>query len=343
MFLLILRIFVISEAFTLLRGVPIFEPVGCYLDSGISPRPMPLLLKDFRPEMNWNNIEAVIKQCASLAYNRSLSYFGLRYYGQCWSGATADQTYSRDGPDKRCVRGVGLESTYFVYKFYDYSHQVPGCNMVWKAQDNFCFLVSVNYSSTENKMKEYCQKNEGDLYYATNKSAFRLLEQFLYTIVSSANGGKSSQCIVVGLLNASSFSKLPLTQQNKSNSMTHICATRLPSQWKLQGCLVNSCDHLCIAPRDISPVSGTFIQHATDAAFTGHMITSLLVDDVAVCARECLLYRNCVSFNFEYLPTGGRELMSSGRVCELNDEIRDNCWAKFHRRNNYKYYERLQL
>lgn len=51
------------------------------------------------------------------------SYFGLRYYGQCWSGATADQTYSRDGPDKRCVRGVGLESTYFVYKFYDYSHQ----------------------------------------------------------------------------------------------------------------------------------------------------------------------------------------------------------------------------
>lgn len=47
------------------------------------------------------------------------SYFGLRYYGQCWSGATADQTYSRDGPDKRCVRGVGQESTYFVYKFYD--------------------------------------------------------------------------------------------------------------------------------------------------------------------------------------------------------------------------------
>ena len=59
----------------LVLGVPIFEPVGCYLDSGTSPRPMPLLLKDFRPEMNWNNIEAVIKQCASLAYNRSLRLF----------------------------------------------------------------------------------------------------------------------------------------------------------------------------------------------------------------------------------------------------------------------------
>lgn len=146
---------------------------------------------------------------------------------------------------------------------------VPGCNMVWKAQDNFCFLVSANYSSTENKLKEYCQKNEGDLYYATNKSAFRLLEQFLYTIVSNANGGKSSQCIVVGLLNASSFSNLPLTQQNKSNSMTHICATRLPSQWKLQGCLVNSCDHLCIAPRGEGIDIEISVFHFTKGRFPG--------------------------------------------------------------------------
>lgn len=141
--------------------------------------------------------------------------------------------------------------------------------MVWKAQDNFCFLVSANYSSTENKVKEYCQKNEGDLYYATNKSAFRLLEQFLYTIVSNANGGKSSQCIVVGLLNVSSFSNLPLTQHNKSNSMTHICATRLPSQWKLQGCLVNSCDHLCIAPRGEGIDIEISVFHFTKGRFPG--------------------------------------------------------------------------
>lgn len=53
-------------------GVPIFEPVGCFLDSGTSPRPMPLLLRDFRPEMNWNNIDAVIEQCAGLTHNKSL-------------------------------------------------------------------------------------------------------------------------------------------------------------------------------------------------------------------------------------------------------------------------------
>ena len=52
-----------------------------------------------------------------------LSYFGLKYYGQCWSGATAGKTYSRDGPAESCVKGVGVESTFFVYKFYDYSYQ----------------------------------------------------------------------------------------------------------------------------------------------------------------------------------------------------------------------------
>ncbi|KAJ7327711.1 hypothetical protein OS493_026589 [Desmophyllum pertusum] len=125
MFLSIAGIVVLLELFSMLQAVPIFESVGCFLDSGISPRPMPLLLKDFRQEMNWNNIEAVIELCGGLAHNKSLSYFGLQYYGQCWSGATAGQTYSRDGPAETCVRGVGLESTYFVYKFYDYGDQVP--------------------------------------------------------------------------------------------------------------------------------------------------------------------------------------------------------------------------
>ena len=54
-------------------------------------------------------------------YFFEFSYFGLKYYGQCWSGENAGQAYSRDGPAASCVRGVGVESTYFVYKFHDYS------------------------------------------------------------------------------------------------------------------------------------------------------------------------------------------------------------------------------
>lgn len=125
---------------------------------------------------------------------------------------------------------------------------VPGCNAAWKAQNDFCFLVTSKYSSAENEMKNYCQESGGQLMHATNKSTFRLLEQFLYAIQSSSDS-TSTQCIVTGPANASSFSTLPLVQQSVSNSTTNICAIRSSNQWKLQGCNVNSCDDLCIAPR----------------------------------------------------------------------------------------------
>ena len=90
-------------------------------------------------------------------------------------------------------------------------------------------------------------------------------------------------------------------------------------------------------------MAGTFVQHAIDSAVAGHVITRMLVDGVTMCARECVLYRNCVSFNYEYVPTAGRELPSSGMICELNDETRDSCNGQFYRRNGYKYYERLNM
>ena len=48
-------------------GIPLYEPVGCFQDSGATPRPLPRLLQDYRPHMNWNDIEAVIQHCAALA------------------------------------------------------------------------------------------------------------------------------------------------------------------------------------------------------------------------------------------------------------------------------------
>lgn len=125
---------------------------------------------------------------------------------------------------------------------------VPGCDVAWKAQNDFCFLVTANYSSTENGIKEYCRKNGGELLYAANKSTFRLLEQFLYTIQSSSESNPS-QCIVTGPANTSSLSTLPLIEQSVSDTITDICAVRSSRQWKLKGCNANSCDHLCMAPR----------------------------------------------------------------------------------------------
>ena len=86
-------------------------------------------------------------------------------------------------------------------------------------------------------------------------------------------------------------------------------------------------------------MAGTLIQLATDASITGHVITRLLVDDVIACARECLLYLNCLSINYEYKPTASREFPNLGMICELNDETKND--AHIHRRDGYKYYERF--
>ena len=125
---------------------------------------------------------------------------------------------------------------------------VPGCHAAWKAQYNLCFILTSKSSSNWNAMKTQCQDSGGELMRAANKSTFRLLEQFLYTIQLNSES-PLSQCLVTGPVNTSSFSTLPLVKESVSNSTTHICAIRSSNQWKLQGCSVNSCDELCIAPR----------------------------------------------------------------------------------------------
>ena len=125
---------------------------------------------------------------------------------------------------------------------------VLGCNAAWKAQNDFCFTVTSKHSSAGNEMKNYCQESGEQLMHATDKSTFRLLEQFLYTIQTSSDSSLT-QCIVAGSANTSSLSTLPLDKQSVSNGTTHICAIRSSDQWKLQGCSVNGCDELCIAPR----------------------------------------------------------------------------------------------
>ena len=67
--------------------------------------------------MTFQRIKYVFVFISSL----DISYFGLQNYGECWSGETAGQTYSRDGQAENCRSGVGLsQSTFFVYKFHDY-------------------------------------------------------------------------------------------------------------------------------------------------------------------------------------------------------------------------------
>lgn len=329
-------ILILDTKFSSTAATPVYEPIGCFSNRGISPHPMSLLLKDFRPDMNWNEIDSVVKRCANLAHEKRLRYFGLKYYGECWSGETADQTYNRDGPSEACVRGVGQRSSYFVYKFYDYGDKSPGCKDTWKGQDNVCFQLQASRTLTRTaETVSYCNET---LAPTVTERGVRLVEQFLY-ILNLNSQSNFSRCLVIGKVNTSSCSTLPSFTGLSIGNATLTCAVRERSKWNVQSCNGSECGYLSIAPRDINPVSGSFVQHATDASIIGHVIKRLLVDDAVSCARECLLYLNCQSINYEYKPTANPESIHLGMICELNDNTSTD--VHFQPRFGYKYYERL--
>ena len=44
-----------------------YEPVGCFHDSAVEPRPLPELLGNFRSELDWQDVKSVVDKCAELA------------------------------------------------------------------------------------------------------------------------------------------------------------------------------------------------------------------------------------------------------------------------------------
>lgn len=95
-----------------------FEPVGCFKDTISPPRPLPVLVKNFRwpSQIDWNNLNKTIRACAEKVKEAGFIYFGLQFYGECWSGPKAHLTYNEDGESESCVFGVGKGRTNFVYR-----------------------------------------------------------------------------------------------------------------------------------------------------------------------------------------------------------------------------------
>lgn len=115
-----------------------WKKVGCFSDRMVPNRPLPVELLNLRDNTNpintgfvhdWRNFDAVINtmlcECAKKAKAKGYEYFGLQYYGECWSGPGAK--YGRDGISKDCVGGdfkpchdgeycVGKAHTNYVYK-----------------------------------------------------------------------------------------------------------------------------------------------------------------------------------------------------------------------------------
>lgn len=96
-------------------GASQFVKVGCFEDK--KPRALPELLANYRGKLNWNNLKEVVKKCAQEAKKRNYMYFGIQFYGECWSGITAPLTYDRYGQSQRCTSEVGRARANLVYRF----------------------------------------------------------------------------------------------------------------------------------------------------------------------------------------------------------------------------------
>ena len=103
---------------------PDLQPLGCYKDNGGDPA-LPNEYANFRSQINWwewPQLETVQK-CAQVAFNKGYEYFAVQFYGVCYTGNNASQTYDKYGKSDRCMetdktRGflVGKEDTNFVYR-----------------------------------------------------------------------------------------------------------------------------------------------------------------------------------------------------------------------------------
>ncbi|XP_068717099.1 uncharacterized protein [Montipora capricornis] len=127
-----------------------FERIECFADRHVEgKRPLPnYLFSDRDPKfekfsgkmMDWRNWDVYLPQfvcrCAKAAKGHGSTFFGMQFYGECWSGEDARLTYDIDGYSSWCVDSYkepcmkhdqfcsgGLLSN-FVYKLKDATCEV---------------------------------------------------------------------------------------------------------------------------------------------------------------------------------------------------------------------------
>jgi len=90
-------------------------PLGCWDDSR-SDRAMPIYVRNMRNDIDWKNVHLIVEQCMAEAVAKGYQCIGVQFFGECWSGPNACETYKKYGESKRCWNGVGQSLTNYVYK-----------------------------------------------------------------------------------------------------------------------------------------------------------------------------------------------------------------------------------
>lgn len=116
-------------------ALPELETVGCYKDK--KNRALSTLYANFRGYIDWNNLNATIRQCAFVARDIGYEYFAVQYYGECWSSWDAADNYDKYGVQtkkEKCLANVGGSMTNFVFRFPQVSQY--GRNVLFKLADH---------------------------------------------------------------------------------------------------------------------------------------------------------------------------------------------------------------
>ncbi|XP_065652500.1 A disintegrin and metalloproteinase with thrombospondin motifs 6 isoform X3 [Hydra vulgaris] len=102
------------------KSLPPLVMLGCFSDDLNLPRPLPSFLDNFQESLNWNllNVNEILRLCALSTNRRGWSVFGLQYYGECWSGENASNSYDRAGESHDCIDGIGGVNANSIYRFY---------------------------------------------------------------------------------------------------------------------------------------------------------------------------------------------------------------------------------
>ncbi|XP_065676861.1 uncharacterized protein LOC101235030 isoform X3 [Hydra vulgaris] len=110
---------------------PQISRVGCYNDFGyIAERRLFTTFVNYRFLIDWSHmndsLKIITELCSSFAKIIGFQYFGIEFWGECWTGSTLDINYDRDGESSDCWPGqaanlgpmlVGKNSTIMVYKW----------------------------------------------------------------------------------------------------------------------------------------------------------------------------------------------------------------------------------
>ena len=96
-----------------------FVPIGCFADRRDS-RAFSEIVANLRQDVDWHKLNETINECAKNVQEKcGWTYFGVQFWGECWSSPGEGHGYRRHGVSRECYHGVGSSFSNYVYKLVE--------------------------------------------------------------------------------------------------------------------------------------------------------------------------------------------------------------------------------